>query len=120
MVSWKDFYTEQERRNSQIAEAELYRLTKLCKRLPVSIKSKVQIKTYPKKLAIAEIQNHELKRARKTALKYCCRYGFNVMPFFIFLITFAGHSISKKIPYIYEKWLEFKTGIFMKFVLGQR
>jgi len=30
MLTWKDFYVELERRREQIAEAEHYRLVKLC------------------------------------------------------------------------------------------
>jgi glycosyltransferase involved in cell wall biosynthesis len=66
------------------------------------------------KLAISEIQNNKTKEAREIALKYCSRYGFRMMPFLIFVSTFLGFGISKKLPLIYEKWLEMTTGIFAK------
>ena len=61
------------------------------------------------KLAILEIQNNKLKTARKIALKYCSRYGFSVMPFLIYISTFFGQEISKKLPFIHDKYLELKT-----------
>jgi len=66
------------------------------------------------KLALYEIQNDRIKIARKIALKYCSRYGFRIMPFLIFFSTFFGSEMSKKLPYIYEKWLEVTTKIFNK------
>jgi glycosyltransferase involved in cell wall biosynthesis len=69
------------------------------------------------KLAIYEIQNNKIKEVRKLALKYCSRYGFHIMPFLIFLITFTGLGISKRIQIIYEKWLRLTTEIFLNFKL---
>lgn len=66
------------------------------------------------KLAIYEIQNDNIKEARRRALRYCRRYGFHIMPFLIFLTAFAGYRISRKIPSIYEKWLEIVTKLSLK------
>ena len=64
------------------------------------------------KLAISRIQNNKIKDARRIVLKYCRSYGFRMMPFLIFVTTFSGLKMSKKLPTIYEKWLEITTGIF--------
>ena len=61
------------------------------------------------KLAISEIQGNKLKIARKVALKYYSKYGFSMMPFLIYISTFFGKEISKKLPFIHEKYLELKT-----------
>ena len=66
------------------------------------------------KLAVSNIQNNQIKDARRIALVYCRRYGFRAMPFLIFITTFSGLEMSKKLPVIYEKWLEITTGIFTK------
>jgi len=66
------------------------------------------------KLAVSNIQNNKIKDARRIALMYCRRYGFRAMPFLIFVTTFSGLEMSKKLPLIYEKWLEAITGIFTK------
>lgn len=66
------------------------------------------------KLAISRIQNNKIKDARRIVLKYCRSYGFRMMPFLIFVTTFSGLKMSKKLPTIYEKWLEITTGIFTK------
>lgn len=66
------------------------------------------------KLAVSNIQNNKIKDARRIALKYCSKYGFRMMPFLIFVSTFFGLEISKKLPLAYEKWLEITTGIFSK------
>lgn len=63
------------------------------------------------KLAAFEIQNNMLKKARKMALEFIGRYGFHPMPFLIYLLTFSGGWISKKIPRAYEKWLRMTTEI---------
>ncbi len=63
------------------------------------------------KLAISEIQDNKLKIARKIALKYFNRYGFSVMLFLIYISTFFGHKISRKLPFVYEKYLELKTKV---------
>ena len=63
------------------------------------------------KLAAFEIQNDMTKRARKTVGEYFRRYGFHPMPFLIYLLTFSGVRISKKIPRVYEKWLRMTTEI---------
>jgi len=64
------------------------------------------------KLAIYEIQNNRIKNARNIALNYCRKYGFRMMPCLIFFSTFFGNKMSKKLPYIYEKWREVTTRIF--------
>ncbi|MFQ5686446.1 MAG: glycosyltransferase family 2 protein [Candidatus Scalindua sp.] len=64
------------------------------------------------KLAIFEMQNSRIKTARKVALNYCRRYGFRVMPFLLYISTFLGYEISRKLPLVYERWLELKTKIF--------
>jgi len=66
------------------------------------------------KLAIYKIQKDDIKEARRTALKYCRRYGFHVMPCLIFLIALTGYGMSRKIPSIYEKWLEIVTRLFLQ------
>jgi glycosyltransferase involved in cell wall biosynthesis len=63
------------------------------------------------KLAVFNIQNNKIKDARRIALMYCRRYGFRAMLFLIFITTFSGLRMSKKLPIIYEKWLELKTRI---------
>jgi Ca2+/H+ antiporter len=65
------------------------------------------------KLAIYEIQNNRVKTARKIALKYRVRYGFLMMPFLIYISTFFGYEVSKKLPLVYERWLELTTKIFL-------
>jgi glycosyltransferase involved in cell wall biosynthesis len=66
------------------------------------------------KLAISRIQNNKIKDARRIVLKYCRSYGFRMMPFLIFVTTFSGLKMSKKLPTIYEKWLEIATRILPK------
>lgn len=67
------------------------------------------------KLAIFEIGNNKLRKARTIALKCCRRYGFRVMPFLIYLSTFFGYEMSKRLPLMYEKWLELRTRFFSSF-----
>ena len=64
------------------------------------------------KLAVHKVQNNEIREARKIAMQYCRQYGFHMMPFLIFLTTFGGYRISKRIPYVYEKGLETVTKLF--------
>ena len=66
------------------------------------------------KLANYEIQKNKIKTARKIVFKYCSRYGFRVMPFLIYISTFLGYEISKKLPLVYERWLELKTKIIVR------
>jgi hypothetical protein len=66
------------------------------------------------KLAVSNIQNNKIKEARRIALMYCRRYGFRAMLFLIFVTTFSGLEMSKKLPVIYEKWLEIRTGILIR------
>ncbi len=65
------------------------------------------------KLAIYEIQNNRIKNARKIALKYCSKYSFRMIPFLIFTSTFFGYEVSKKLPFVYERWLELTAKIFL-------
>ncbi len=65
------------------------------------------------KLAIYEIQNNRIKIARRIALKYCSKYRFRMMPFLIYLSTFFGLEVSKKLPLVYERWLKLTTKIFL-------
>jgi glycosyltransferase involved in cell wall biosynthesis len=67
------------------------------------------------KLAISRIQNNKIKDARGITLKYCSKYGFRKMPFLIFMTTFAGLGICSKLPFVYGKWLEIVTIIFLWF-----
>lgn len=70
------------------------------------------------KLAIFEVQNKRIKTARKIALEYCRKYGYHIMPFGIFLATYIGYKLSKKIPCIYAKGLEMSTNLFLKMRLS--
>jgi Glycosyltransferases, probably involved in cell wall biogenesis len=65
------------------------------------------------KLAIYEIQNNRIKNARKIALKYCSRYSYRMMPLLIFISTFFGYEVSKKLPLVYRRWLELTAKIFL-------
>ncbi len=65
------------------------------------------------KLAVSNIQNNKIKNAREITLKYYRRYGFGVMPFLIYISTFFGYEVSKKLPLVYERWLELTTKIFV-------
>lgn len=69
------------------------------------------------KLAVLEIQNNGITKARAITLSYCRRYGFHIMPLLIFLTTLAGYRASKKLPQIYEKWLQLTTEITLKLKL---
>lgn len=66
------------------------------------------------KLAVSCIQNNKIKDARRIALMYCRKYGFSAMLFLIFVTTFSSLEMSKKLPVIYEKWLEIRTGILTR------
>ena len=83
---------------------------KLSPRLTENGIKSIMLKPYCK-LAISEIQDDELKNARKIALQYCSRYGFRVMPLMIYISTFLGQKMSGKLPFVHEKYLELKTRI---------
>ena len=70
------------------------------------------------KLAIFEVQNNRIEKARKIALEYCRKYGYHIMPLGIFLATYTGYKLSKKIPFIYGKGLEMSTNLFLKLRLS--
>ena len=70
------------------------------------------------KLAIFEVQNNRIEKARNITLEYCRKYGYHILPFGIFLTTYTGHRLSKRIPFIYGKGLEMFTNIFLKLRLS--
>lgn len=70
------------------------------------------------KLAVHEIQNVNMAQARRLALDYCRIYGYHVMPLLLFFSTFAGYGASRKIPFLYEKWQEMATRLFLKINTG--
>ena len=67
------------------------------------------------KLSAFEIQNDMIKKARLTVSEYLRRYGFHIMPFLMYLITFSGAGLSKKTPKVYKKWQRMITEISLKF-----
>ena len=72
------------------------------------------------KLSAFEIQNDMIKKARLTVSEYLRRYGFHIMPFLMYLITFSGVGLSKKTPNVYEKWQRMITEISLKFKSHKR
>lgn len=49
------------------------------------------------------------KETRRIVSEYRRRYGFHWMPALIFLITFSGARLSRRLPYLFEKWREMTT-----------
>lgn len=71
------------------------------------IKSQI-IKTYCRR-ALAEVNNHQLKNARKTSRECLKKYGFYLIPFTIILSSFLGVNAVHWTYGIYQKILRLKA-----------
>jgi len=108
----------EEFKNAQQNFEKIYSNLKEKFRVPLELAKKEiknqMLKPYCK-LAAFEMQNNMIKKARITVSEYLRRYGFHLMPFLMYLITFSGAGLSKKTPWAYEKWMRLTTGISLKF-----
>lgn len=64
--------------------------------------------------AVHEVEMNRPRVAREINRDYIKLYGFHMMPFFLYLISFAGFKVSKGLPSIYEKWLETVTALYLR------
>lgn len=69
------------------------------------------------KRAIFEIENNRFKSSRKILLNYHTLYGFHIILFLIFLVTFLDKAIVKRLLNIYESLME---RIITRFILSPR
>jgi hypothetical protein len=64
--------------------------------------------------AVHEIEDNKLSNAREIIKDYFRSYGFHIMPFCLYLATYIGFGVAKKIPLIYEEGLRIVTELFLK------
>ena len=69
------------------------------------------------KRAMFEIENNRSKSARKILLNYHTLYGFHIILFLIFLVTFLDNAKVKRLLNIYESLME---RIITRFILSPR
>ena len=72
---------------------------------------KIIAKIYSK-LALAEFKNSRLKEARKISSHFLGTYGFSIIPFLMWVISYSCKAVSDKILHYYEKWQEFSTNLY--------
>lgn len=70
--------------------------------------------------AVHEIEGNKLSTAREIIKDYFRSYGFHIMPFCLYLVTYTGSGIAKKIPLIYEESLKIATKLFLTIKVGLR
>ena len=65
------------------------------------------------KRAISEAEKNMLRSVRHTTSDYLGSHGFHPVPVLIFLMSFFGMSIIKRLTYIYTKWQEKAMRVIM-------
>ena len=63
--------------------------------------------------AVHEIEGNKLSAAREILKDYFRSYGFHIMPFCLYLVTYTGFGVAKKLPLIYEESLKIVTKLFL-------
>ncbi len=64
--------------------------------------------------AVHEIEGNKLSVARKIIKDYFRFYGFHIMPFCLYLVTYTHFGVAKKIRLIYEESLKIVTKLSIK------
>jgi glycosyltransferase involved in cell wall biosynthesis len=69
------------------------------------------VKPYAK-LALADLHNGRLQEARKITSEFLKIYGFSLIPFLFWVISYSGKIVANQILLYYEKWREISTNLY--------
>jgi len=64
------------------------------------------------KMALAELQKNRSREARKIAYHFLKEYGFSVIPFLIWTISYIGRKVLDKVIYFHEKWQKNSASLY--------